>query len=158
MVVISLGRAQPALAADLGGGRRRCDPQTADAGWCSEMESIPGRAGRASSSDSFRETGRRTQEIGGACQARVCWAIAEEEGLYAPSSLHGRSGRGKNELEMRRMSLYIVVVVVVGLARVRVVWVWGAAGETGKGQGREVGRRERGVDRGARDATWRALF
>lgn len=33
---------------------------------------------------------------------------------YAPSSLHGLSGRGKNELDMRRMILYIVVGVVRG--------------------------------------------
>ena len=44
------------------------------------------------------------------------------------------------------------------LARVRVVWVWVCGGGREKDKEGKWEGRERGVDRGARDATWRALF
>ena len=50
----------------------------------------------------------------GACQAR---GLGGEGREHAPSSLHGRSGRGKKELDMRRMSLYIDMALSLAIAR-----------------------------------------
>ena len=107
--------------------------------------------------DEAGTTGRTGRK--GACQSRVSQPSSNrcdrakmiENARHAPSSLQGLSGRGMNELEMRRRSLYMAGGAMgTRWTRVRKTAGLGAA----PGQ---PARRERGVC-GARDATWRRSF